>query len=533
MLLNTFSRLLIGLLLISATQLTFAVKPQESSNNFDALLPAEPGLPNKVCVELKAMLTATNGVLPDAIDNDPAKSSPDSARLQAAINQCPAGSAVKLTADAGKNAFLSGPFSIASGVTLWVDKGVTLFASRSPADYDLGDGICGTVQPKLKNRCESWINAKNTVNSGIVGEGTLDARGGSVLTSGAFANKVTWWDLSMQSKAKPKLEQNNPRMIQISGGKNFTFYKITLSNSPKFHVGTSNLDGMTLWGIKLLTPSLAYSTPGYKCAEGTFPTPGKLDKPSTCFFPEVVKNTDGVDPGTSTNVTLAYSFISTGDDNVAIKSGEGKRNPGTLNHLYAHNYFYYGHGMSIGSETNAGVKGIKVWGLVLDGMDSVHSVGIRIKSDGKRGGDISDVIYQDVCMRRVKDSLVFSPYYDKTDQTDFPPNMHDITLRNFHYVNAPKAKYNKSTIDMSGYAAADILNPLKITLDNVVFDTTPEIDDENYHDIEFTYGPGKVVNFPMKKVASVKVVDNQQGKSSAFPCPDSLFVPYPSEASPL
>jgi polygalacturonase len=529
MLPSIFVRPLVGVLLTSASLLSFAAP----STNFDSLLPAEPTLPTKVCIELPAALTATKGVLPDTIDSDPTKSSPDSARLQAAINQCPAGSAVKLITDGTKNAFLSGPFTIASGVTLWVDKGVTLFASRSPKDYDLGDGICGTAQPKIKNRCESWINAKNTVNSGIVGEGTLDARGGAVLTSGSLANKTTWWDLSMQSKASPKLEQNNPRMIQISGGKNFTFYKITLSNSPKFHVGTTDLDGMTLWGIKLLTPSLAYTNPGYKCAEGTYPTPGKLDKPSSCFYPEVVKNTDGVDPGTSSNVTLAYSFISTGDDNVAIKSGESKRNPATTNHLYAHNYFYYGHGMSIGSETNAGVKGIKVWGLVLDGMDSGHGVGIRIKSDGKRGGEISDVIYQDVCMRRVKDSLVFSPYYDKTDQTNLPPNMHDITLRNFHYVNAPKAKYNKSLINMSGYAEAGIVNTLKVTLDNVVFDTTPGIRDAEFHDIEFTYGPGKVVNFPMKKVDTVKVIDKQQAKSTELACLDSVFVPFPSEASPF
>lgn len=136
-------------------------------------------------------------------------------------------------------------------------------------------------------------------------------------------------------------------------------------------------------------------------------------------------------------------------------------------------------------------------------------------------------------MRRVKDSLVFSPYYDKTDQTNLPPNMHDITLRNFHYVNAPKAKYNKSLINMSGYAEAGIVNTLKVTLDNVVFDTTPGIRDAEFHDIEFTYGPGKVVNFPMKKVDTVKVIDKQQAKSTELACLDSVFVPYPSEASPF
>lgn len=506
--------------------------------NFDKLLPPEPNMPSKVCIELKAQLAAKNWLLPDEVDNDPKNSSPDSMRLQEALNNCPTGSAVKLVSDGMNNAFLSGPFNITSGVTLWVDQGVTLFASRSPADYDLGDGVCGDALAKIKNRCEAWITATNTVNSGIVGEGALDARGGSVLTSGKRAFNTTWWDLSMQSKAKVKLEQNNPRMIQLDGGKNFTFYKISLFNSPKFHVGSKEVDGITLWGIKLLTPSLAYTVPGYQCAQADMPTPGKLDKPSTCFIPELVKNTDGIDPGTSKKVTLAYSFISTGDDNVAIKSGgsSSDNRPATLNHLYAHNHFYYGHGMSIGSETDAGVKDIKIWDLVVDGNDSGHGVGLRIKSDGKRGGEISDVVYHDVCMRRVKEPLVFSPYYSSTKETKLPPNIHDVTLRNFHYVDYPGAKYNKTVIDISGYAEKNVVNPLKLTLDNVVFPRKPKIRQEHHHNIEYTVGPGPIVNFPLQQGETISVVQKQNTESeklAPLPCTDETFLTFPSPASPL
>ncbi len=528
---TSFARQLSTLLLIS-TSLSACAKPAANSKDLDALLPPEPSLPSQVCTELKAQQTAIKGVLPDAVDHDPANSSPDSARLQAAIDACPAGAAVKLVSDGAHNAFLSGPFHIKSGVTLWIDKGVTLMASRSPADYDLGDGICGSAQAKLKNRCQNWINAKDTINSGIVGQGTLDGRGGAVMTSGAYAYKATWWDLSMQSKAKPKLEQNNPRLLHIDGGKNFTLYQITFSNSPKFHIGSNDVDRLTAWDMKLITPSLAFSVPGYKCAPGTFPEPGKLDKPSSCFMPEVVKNTDGFDPGTSTHVTLAYSWISTGDDNVAIKSGGKKGGPFTRHHLYAHNHFYYGHGMSIGSETDAGVNDIKVWDLVTDGMDSGHGVGIRIKSDGKRGGEVSEVLYQDVCMRRVKEPLIFSPYYDKTDRTDMAPNFHDITLRNFHYVDYPKAKYNKGTITFSGYAEGGKLNPLGIALDNLVFDQLQKIKQPN-HNINYSFGPGKVVNFPEQKADSIKIVDKQSGKSEAYGCPDSAFKKFPSDMSPI
>ncbi|KMT65541.1 glycoside hydrolase family 28 protein [Catenovulum maritimum] len=500
----------------------------------DALLPDEPKLPTNVCINLSAKLKYSNWVLADEVDQDPKDSSPDSNRLQQALNNCPAGSAVKLVKDQqGNNAFLSGPFTIPSGVTLWVDKEVKLFASRSPADYDLGDGVCGDALPKIKNRCKPWIYAKNTVNSGIVGEGTLDARGGSVLTSGNRAYQTTWWDLSMQSKAKVKLEQNNPRMIQIDDSKDFTFYKINLQNAAKFHVGSKRVDGLIAWGVKLLTPSLAYTNPGYQCAEEDLPRPGKLDKPSTCFIPELVKNTDGIDPGTSKNVTLAYSFVSTGDDNVAIKSGKESNRPATENHLYAHNYFYYGHGMSIGSETDAGVHNIKVWNLVLDGQDSGHGVGIRIKSDGKRGGNISNVLYQDVCMRRTKDSLVFSPYYSSTKKTNLPPNMFDIKVKNFHYVDYPGAKYNKAKINFSGYKNNQLVNPLKITLDNIVFDTQPIVRDKHHHNIEYTIGTRGTVNFPFIESDSISVTDNSSLPAEAIACPEAKFIKFPAPDSPI
>ena len=503
---------------------------------YEKLLPPEPSFPTKVCSELKANLKYVNWVLPDEIDHDPKNSSPDSERLQQALDNCPKGQAVKLVKHNGNNGFLTGPIEIPSGVSLWIEKEVKLFASRSPADYDLGDGVCGDALPKIKNRCKPWIYASKTENSGIYGEGTIDARGGAILTSGKRAYQTTWWDLSMQSKAKPKLEQNNPRMLQIDDAKNFTFYKVGLQNGGKFHVAAKRADGLIFWGIKLLTPSLAYTVPGYKCAEEDMPRPGKLDKPSTCFIPELVKNTDGIDPGASKNVTVAYSYISTGDDNVAIKSGKETDRPATENHLYAHNQFYYGHGMSIGSETDAGVNNIKIWDLTLDGMDSGHGVGIRIKSDGKRGGDITNVTYDNVCMRRAKDSMVFTPYYSSTKKDNLPPKMENIVVRNFRYVDYPDAKYNKSLVNVSGYQSKHLINPLKLTLDNVVYDTQPKIRDNkhySHHHIEYTFGPNPVVNFPVREQADIKVFDKQTKQAKPIDCPDSRFEPYPAPDSPF
>ncbi|KAE8753425.1 polygalacturonase, partial [Paraburkholderia madseniana] len=105
---------------------------------------SEPALPSVVCTTLQATLTPTGGSI-DAFNAAAVNSQPDAGRIRAAIDACPVGQAVKLTQGAaGESGFLSGPIKLKSGVTLWIDTGVTLFASRNPADFDNGVGTCGT-----------------------------------------------------------------------------------------------------------------------------------------------------------------------------------------------------------------------------------------------------------------------------------------------------------------------------------------------------------------------------------------------------
>jgi len=140
------------------------------------------------------------------------------------------------------------------------------------------------------------------------------------------------------------------------------------------------------------------------------------------------RNTDGIDPGSSTNVTVAHSWIDNGDDNIAIKTG--------VSHMSVlDNHFFSGHGMSIGSETFTGQSFLLVDGLTLDHTTS----GIRIKSNVTRGGPVHDLVYQNICMRGVKNPIAISPYY--TNQTTEPyedpkytgdriPDYKAITIRN-------------------------------------------------------------------------------------------------------
>ncbi|GLU32301.1 glycoside hydrolase family 28 protein [Trinickia caryophylli] len=479
---------------------------------------SEPAWPTTICKTLTAKRVPVNGSL-DSLDASPSGSQPDTSDIQSAIANCPSGQAVKLVAGAsGATGFLTGPLQLKSGVTLWIDSGVTLFASRNPKDYDTGAGTCGTATKTNDKSCKPLIVADKTTGSGIVGGGVIDGRGGSLLTNGANANTKTWWDVAWQNRTLG-LNQQNPRILQVQNGSNFVLHGITLQNSPNFHVWAYGVTGLTAWGIKILTPSLVYTKAGYQCPTGTTPD---VVTPATCFTPDTTQNTDGFDTGYSSKVLLAYSFISAGDDHVALKSSSGA---GAQNHTYAHNHFYYGHGLSIGSETNAGVSNVAVTDLVMDGYDSGTSGGLRIKSDASRGGTVSNVTYNQVCMRNISHPLTFDPFYSKSTGSLYP-NFNSVKVSGLHYLGS--SKYGGGDATFVGYTINGQNNPLVITLDNVVFDNAqpkfaaghnggPTTQPAATH---FTFGPGPV-SFASSIVSSSSTgvtVTGTPGSGTAVDC---------------
>ena len=296
----------------------------------------------------------------------------DAARIQAAIDKCAPGHAVVLAASNDSREFVAGPLQLRDGVTLLVDRGATLYASTDPRLFDRGAGTCGTNDASGRG-CRPFITLAHVRGAGIMGLGTIDGQGGQ-----RIAGKIeTWWQIARRAQ-KEKTRQNVPRLIQADNAADVTLYRITLKNSPNFHVTLNDVDGFTAWGIVIDTPHDA-------------------------------RNTDGIDPISSRNVTIAHSTIRTGDDNVAIKAG----NLGpTENVSIVHNHFYSGHGMSIGSETNGGVHKVLVDDLAMDGTTS----GLRIKSNDMRGGRVDGIVYRDVCLRGIRSPLEFTTHYEQPAQ---------------------------------------------------------------------------------------------------------------------
>jgi polygalacturonase len=323
------------------------------------------------------------------------------------------------------------------------------------------------------------------------------------------SSTMSWWDIGWMANKVLNQAQNNPRLVQISNGRNFTLYRVTLQNAPKFHVVPSGIDGFTAWAVKIYTPTAAYEA--------------MKNYLGMNYSPDTAKNTDGIDPGSSgaitsnpgnpgkltgdaSNMLIAYTSIRTGDDNMAIKGGTGTANGRTYNITVAHSHFYSGHGMSIGSET-AGTDGgatnpdvtpvdgvlpsvsnINVYDLVIDGADN----GLRIKSDWSRSGLISGISYSNVCIRTPDSSpdgkpqaLIFSPYYSPTKNGGLYPNFRNITLDGVRIVNAASYTFQgfnsgSPVLQGSGWSGGTVgwpdpplVNLLSISLNNVVADVAP------------------------------------------------------------
>ncbi len=178
----------------------------------------------------------------------------DTARIQSALELCAQGQAVELRPSGSNNAFLIAPIRLPAGVTLLVDAGVTVFASRNPRDYDANSSkMCGTISTDGSG-CLPLIAASGSDGAGIMGFGVIDGRGHLPMLVNGGASNITWWDLANQANTQG-LNQNNPRLIQINNTNGFTLYKIMLMNVAKFHVALGTCTNFTRGELRSLRPT--------------------------------------------------------------------------------------------------------------------------------------------------------------------------------------------------------------------------------------------------------------------------------------
>nr|ANJ43659.1 glycoside hydrolase family 28 [Sipyloidea sipylus] len=331
-------------------------------------------------VSARDLRNVTEPKTPETCLSVQASGGEDTEAIQIALDSCTEGKAVALS----PGTFYSGPLLIPSGVSLLVSHGATLKALADPELYDLGANTCGTLN-EYGVGCKAFITMVGAIGSGIYGRGTIDGQGNVTMAG----RNISWWDLSKAAQRAGNF-QNNPRLVQINNSLDITLYQVTLINSPFYTVASSETNGFTVWGVTILAPASA-------------------------------RNTDGIDPIGSQNVTIAHCYISIGDDNVAIKALTApSRHISVLN-----NHFDSGNGMCIGSEVNHGASDVTVSGITFNGSKN----GVHIKSNTFRGGHVTRISYSNLCMYNVQKPIHMDMEYAHL-RGNRTPEFHDISLSN-------------------------------------------------------------------------------------------------------
>lgn len=285
--------------------------------------------------------------------------------------------------------FRVGHIELAGRLDLHLEKEARLLFSTDPEAYRIKD-----------RKFRPLVGASGVEDVAITGEGVLDGQGSA------------WWSEARKFKdaARARGDANEeigrPRLLVIEKSRRILLEAITLTNSPQFHCVVSRSEDFTARGV-------------------------------TVRAPEHAPNTDGIDPAASRGVLITGCTFDTGDDCIAIKSG--RPDSPVEDVLVEKCRFLRGHGMSVGSETNGGLRNLVVRDCVFDGTDA----GIRLKSPRGRGGVVENCTYENLTMRNVGVAIYITSYYPerlmpKPGATVSEPSIRDpntpswrnITIRN-------------------------------------------------------------------------------------------------------
>jgi polygalacturonase len=327
-----------------------------------------------------ALLSGCGKRSADMIDVRPSDGAGDTAAIQSAIDHADGGS-VRLLA----GTYHSGALHLHDHITFIIDSGATLIASTNPDDFPVA---YTRYEGAHQQAYAPLLSAENATGISIVGNGTIDGAG-----------KI-WWDRSLD-KAHP-LPYPRPRLVEFLHCTDVAVRGITLKNAPCWCIHPVYCNNVIVDGVTITAPS---------------------DSP----------NTDGVDPDSSTNVSITHCTFDCGDDCIAIKSGkdaEGRaENLPSRDITISNCTMLHGiAGVGIGSEMSGGVYNVNV---------SDCTFGIRIKTRRGRGGSVHDLSFKNLTMNDLTESFELTAYFWETGDklppapvSEETPTIRDISFEN-------------------------------------------------------------------------------------------------------
>jgi len=339
--------------------------------------------------------------------------------------------------------YLTGSIFVKSGVTLEVDKGVTLLGSQHLEDYPM-------MPTRVAGIEMSWpaalVNVYKQTGVKIIGGGIIDGDG-----------KV-WWDSywTLRKVDEPKglrwasdYDAKRPRLIQVYDSSEVELNGLMLRRSGFWTVHICFSHDVTVDNVTIRNNEGGHG-------------------PST----------DGIDIDSSRKILVQHADIAVNDDALCLKAGrdaDGLRvNRPTEDVVLRDSIVREGAaGVTIGSETSGGFRNIEAYGITT--LKAVP-VGILFKSAHTRGGFAENIRIHDMTLidtpvvfrvtmnwnpsysyAKIPEGMTDYPEYYKVLTTPVPEAQGVAHVRDVHIWNV-KATSAKRVFEVDAYANAPLEN---------------------------------------------------------------------------
>ncbi|XVE73822.1 hypothetical protein DITRI_Ditri11bG0149400 [Diplodiscus trichospermus] len=276
--------------------------------------------------------------------------------------------------------WLTGSFSLTSHFTLYLHKDAVLLSSQDMKEWPVLKPLpsYGRGRDAAGGRFTSLIFGTNLTDVIVTGaNGTIDGQG-------AF-----WW----QNFHKGKLKYTRPYLIEFMYSDNIQISNVTLLNSPSWNVHPVYSSNILVQGITIIAP---------------------ITSP----------NTDGINPDSCTNVRIEDSYIVSGDDCVAVKSGWDEYGIAfgmptkqlAIRRLTC--ISPYSAAIALGSEMSGGIQDVRA-----EDITAVHTEsGVRIKTARGRGGFVKDIYVKRMTLHTMKWVFWMTGNYKAHADNHYDPN---------------------------------------------------------------------------------------------------------------
>ncbi|WP_172327233.1 glycoside hydrolase family 28 protein [Mangrovicoccus sp. HB161399] len=294
----------------------------------------------------------------------------NAAAFAAAVAATPEGGTLMVP----RGRYVTGPVFLRPGITFWLPEGAEIAGKADRAGWPQlpardGDGrVIGTWEGLPETSFASVVTAIDCAGLKVTGRGILDGGG----------DRGDWWSWPKETRDGAR----RPRTLFLAHSPDVELSGFTVRNSPSWTVHPFRCDRLTAAAMFIENPH---------------------DSP----------NTDGLDPESCEDVTLAGLHFSVGDDCIAVKAG--KRAPGQEDHLaptrrleVVQCHMERGHGaVVLGSEMSGEITDVTIRACSFDGTDR----GLRIKTRRGRGGTVARVTLDHVVMTDVPTPFAANAFY--------------------------------------------------------------------------------------------------------------------------